>query len=53
MTNDDAMTNREKAQKLEVLIPLLNNIAVCGLRLRKFKDAAVAASTVSSSRLLG
>lgn len=42
------MDNREKAQKLEILLPLLNNAAIVRLKMDRFRDALVAARSVRS-----
>jgi len=43
---DQELDNKQKAQKLEVLIPSLNNLGAARLKLEKHADACVVARTV-------
>jgi len=45
---DQELDNKQKAQKLEVLIPTLNNLGAARLKLEKHEDACVVARTVRS-----
>jgi hypothetical protein len=48
LMGDDELTNKEKAQKIAAIIPVLNNLAACHLKSNKYPDARIAAQSVST-----